>query len=129
MTFGENLRVAWLVFWRLSVLNRIAGYLIKRSLELFWGSPDTATYDCFPNTELAWHLTLFVGISAILSTVFAVFVSAPLVVHMMMRKEFKGSHLEVVRSETQDPKPIELHLRPKDCRDRRGDGAGPRLQR
>ena len=91
MMYQEGLRVAWLVFWRLSVLNHAASYLIKGSRELFCGSPETATDFLFFNLMFT-----------IPSNLFAVFVSTPLVVHMMMRKEYKGFHLEIVRSEAQD---------------------------
>ena len=83
MTYGEQLRMVWLLWWR--------GLLVNGGLGFIWGFILGFAYERSPAVNAA----IFIG-----AILLGFFVGGPIVIRMLMRKHFKGFHLEIARHRT-----------------------------
>ena len=89
MTYGESVRVAWLVSWRSAIIGGLTGFVVGLAFAipaLLLGVSETATQ------VLLYCLLLPLGF----------FLISPWIMRMMMRKRFRGFHLQVVPSRPRD---------------------------
>ncbi len=97
LSFGERLKVGWLLLWRgfllFSVLVGLAGLLVRFIL-VFPGALGDQVYGAI----LRYWL--------ILCTVFIVPFALPIVVKMMLNKQFSTFRLQVVSTQEQTPQSV-----------------------
>ena len=81
MPYSELLRVGWLLIWRgllVPLTGAIFGFIVGFTFKMF-GIPGTRP------------------VSAVGGLLLGIFLITPLVVRMMMRKRFRGFHLQIKR--------------------------------
>jgi hypothetical protein len=83
-SYLERLKVSWLLFWRGTLMGLAVAFMWGHLVGLVWGPLGMSV-------ELAQGINVFGGYA------FSVIVIGPLLVQMLLRKQFKGFRLEFVR--------------------------------
>lgn len=94
MSYQESLRAGWLLLWRGAVGGLLVGITTSLFRLVFVGLFSTVGIAIRGNAEIlfVWLLNILV----------AIFIIHPVLLRMMMDKDFKGYDLEIVRSEGEE---------------------------
>ena len=94
MTYGQSLRAGWLLIWRGVAGAFLVGIAASLFMLVFIGLLSTVGIAIRGNAETAFR--------GLLNALVLIFIINPVLVRMIMDKDFKGFGLEIVRPEREE---------------------------